>query len=90
MVVLGTPELRRRRLTVLLVATRAADATYDWFGFALNTAATFDVFSRLQVTNDGLFYFLFESVPNGSDHVDVWLLWILAQTASPNLFLPVF
>jgi len=68
------------------VATRGAGAACDWFGFALNTAATFDVFCRLQVTNYGLFNILFESTPNGSDHTNVWLSCILAQTASPNLF----
>ena len=72
--------------TVLLVATRGAGAACGWFGFALNTAATFDVFPRLQVTNDGLFYILFESAPNGSEHIDVWLFWIRAQKVSPNLF----
>jgi hypothetical protein len=71
-------------LFTLLGATPGAVGACGWFGFALNTAATFDVFHRLQVTNYGLFNILFESAPNGSDHVDVWLLWILAQTASPN------
>ena len=42
-------------MTVLFMATRGAGAACGWFGFVLNTAATFDVFSRLQVTNDGLF-----------------------------------
>ncbi len=46
--------------------------------------ATFDVFSRLQVTNYGLFDILFELAPNGSEHVDVWLWCILAQTVSPQ------
>ena len=69
-----------------LVAARGAGAAFGWFGFALNIAATFDVFSRLQVTNNGLFYVFFESPPNGSDHVDVWLFWIRAQTVSPILF----
>jgi len=32
-----------------------AAAAGGWFGFALKTAATFDVFYRLQVTNYGLF-----------------------------------
>ena len=65
---------------------RGASAARAGFGFALNTAATFDVFHGLQVTNYGLFNVLFESAPNGSDHVDVYLWYILAQTASPNLF----
>jgi hypothetical protein len=53
------------------VTTRGAGAASGRFGFALNTAATFDVFYRLQVTNYGLFNILFESTPNGSDHVNV-------------------
>jgi len=68
------------------VATRGAGAACVSLGFALNAAATFDVFYRLQVTNYGLFNILFESTPNGSDHVNVWLSCILAQTGSPNLF----
>ena len=68
------------------MATPGAGAACGSFGFALNTAATFDVFYRSQVTNYGLFNILFESTPNGSDHVNVWLPCILAQTASPNLF----
>ena len=63
-----------------------AGAAGGWFGFALKTAATFDVFYRLQVTNYGLFYVPFESAPNGSDHIFVWVLCIHAQTASPDLF----
>ena len=66
-----------------LVATPGAGADCGWFGCALNTAAPFDVFYRLQVTNYGLFNILFESTPNGSDHVNVWLSCILAQTVSP-------
>jgi hypothetical protein len=72
--------------TLLLVATRGAGAACGRFGFALNIAATFDVFSGLQVSNYGLFYVLFESAPNGSNHIDVWLFWIRAQTVSPDLF----
>jgi hypothetical protein len=68
------------------VATPGAGAAWGWFGFALNIAATFDVFCRLQVTNYGIFNIFFESTPNGSDHVNVWLPCILAQTVSPNLF----
>jgi hypothetical protein len=68
------------------VATRAAGVSCGWFGFALNTAATFNVVSRLQVTNNGLFDILFESAPKGSDHVDVWLWCILVQTVSPEFY----
>jgi hypothetical protein len=63
-----------------LVAARSAGAAVGWFGYALNTAATFDVFLRLQITNDGLSYFLFESAPGGSKHIEAGLLLIHAQT----------
>ena len=75
--------------SIFLVATPSAGAARSWFGFIL-TAATLNVFSRLQVTNDGLFYIPFESVPDGSDHIDVWLFWIGAQTVSPDLFRGTF
>ena len=39
------------RLFALLVAACGARAAFDGFGFAPNTAATFDVFYWLQVTN---------------------------------------
>ena len=39
------------------------------FGFALNTATTFDVFYWLQVTN---FDVLFDSTPNRANHFHVW------------------
>jgi hypothetical protein len=68
------------------VDTGGAGPACAWSGFALNTAATFDVFFRLQVTNYGLFYIRFESAPNGSDHVEVWLLCIHVEAVSPNLF----
>jgi hypothetical protein len=42
-------------MAVLLMASRGAGAASGWFGFALNAAATLDVFYRLQVTNYGLF-----------------------------------
>ena len=82
----GFPAFLSDRLLLFLVATPGAGAACGWFGFALNTAATFDVFHRLQVTNYGLFNIPFKSAPNGSDHVDVWFLCILAQTVSPNYF----
>jgi len=46
-------------MTGLFMATRDAGAACGWFGFVLNTAATFNVFPRLQVTNDGLFDIVF-------------------------------
>ena len=53
------------------------------FGFALNTAATFDVFYGVQVTNYGVLYVLFESTPNRLDYMDIWVLSLHVQTAFP-------
>jgi hypothetical protein len=64
------------------VAARGASAAFDGFGFALKTAATFDVFYWLQVTNYGVLYVLFDSAPSGSNYIDVWDLCLHAQTAS--------
>jgi len=64
-----------------LVAARGASAACG--GFALNTAATFDVFYWLQVTNYGVLYVLLDSAPSGSNYIDVWDLFLNAQTASP-------
>ena len=47
---------------------------------------TFDVFYRLQVTNYGVLYVLFDSPPSGSNPVDVWDLYLHMQMASPNYF----
>ena len=56
------------------------------FGFARNTAATFDVFYWLQVTNYGVLYVLFDSAPSGSNYIDIWDLCLHVQMASPNYF----
>jgi hypothetical protein len=66
-----------------LVAARGASAAFGGFGFALKTAATFDVFYWLQVTNYGVLYVLFDSAPSGSNYIDVWDLCLHVQTASP-------
>jgi hypothetical protein len=68
------------------VAARGAGAAFGGFGFALNTAATFDVFYWLQVTNYGVLYVLFDSPPSGSNPVDIWDLCLHVQMASPNYF----
>ena len=65
------------------MAARGASAAFGGFGFALKTAATFDVFYWLQVTNYGVLYVLFDSAPSGSNYIDVWDLCLHAQTASP-------
>jgi hypothetical protein len=45
-----------------------ACAACDGFGLARNTATTFDVFYRLQVTN---FDVLLNSAPSGPDYIDI-------------------
>jgi hypothetical protein len=60
---------------------RGASAARAGFGFALNAAATFDVFYWLQITN---FDALFDSAPNGANHFDVWDLCIRTLNALPN------
>jgi hypothetical protein len=70
----------------LLLATPGVGTACGWFGVALSTAATFDVFRRLQVTNYGLFNILFESAPKGSNLIGVWVFCTHGQTAFPNLF----
>ena len=62
-----------------------ASAACGGFGRARNTAATFDAFYWLQVTNYGLLYVLFDSAPSGSNYIDVWDLCLHAQTP-PNYF----
>ena len=64
-----------------LLAAHDASVACGGFGFAHDIAVTFDVFSGLEVTNYGLSNILFESAPNGSHDVDVWLLCVHAQTA---------
>ena len=70
---------------------RCASAACVGFGFARNATATFDVFFWLQVTNNGVLDVLFESPPNGLNYIDVWALFIHAQTRFPTAsewFLP--
>ena len=55
-------------------------------GFARNTPPTFDVFYRLQVTNYGVFYVLFDSPPSGSNPIDIWDLCLHAQMALTDYF----
>jgi hypothetical protein len=55
------------------------------FGAALTIAPALSVLPWFQVTNDGFFDIIFESAPNRSKQIDVWLLWIVAQE-SPGLF----
>jgi hypothetical protein len=71
------------------VAAPNTGAACGWFGFTF-TAATLNVLSRLQVTNNGLLQTFFESAPNGSDHVNVWLGCIFAQTTSPVYLVATF
>jgi hypothetical protein len=56
-------------ITPCACGVRGASASCDGFGFTHKTAAPFDVFYWLQVTNFGV---LFNSrAPNGTDHFDV-------------------
>jgi len=64
--------------------------TRGGFGFAPKTPATFDFFYRLQVTNYGFLYVLFDSAPGGSDYIDVWDLSLHLQMASPIYFVATF
>jgi len=75
---------------VAVCGARGASAACGGLGFARNTAATFDVFYWLQVTNYGVLYVLFDSAPSGSNYIDVWDLCLHAQTASPNYFVATF
>jgi hypothetical protein len=52
------------------VAARGASASCGGFGFARNTATTFDVLYWLQVTNFDVL--LNSAPPNGLDYIDVW------------------
>jgi hypothetical protein len=72
------------------VAACGARAACGGFGFALNAAAAFDVFCGLQVTNYGFLDVLFESTPNRLDYMDVWVLSLHVQTASPNYLAATF
>jgi len=65
-------------LTLLVAACGACDG----FGFARNTATTFDVFYWLQVTN---FDVLLNSAPNGPDYIDIWGLCLHAQLFRSNV-----
>ena len=66
-------------ITPCACGVRGASAACDGFGFARKTAAPFDVFYWLQVTN---FDVLFDSAPKGADHFDVWDFGIHAKIAS--------
>ena len=44
------------------------------FGFTCNSAATFDVFYWLQVTNIDVP--ILHSAPNGANYIDIFALWI--------------
>jgi hypothetical protein len=73
-----------------LLAARGAGASCGGFGFARNTAASFDVFYWRQVANYGVLYVLFDSAPSGSNYIDVWDLCLHVQMASPNYFVSTF
>jgi hypothetical protein len=66
----------------LLMAACGACAACNGFGFARNTATTFDVFYWLQVPN---FDVLLNSAPNGPDYIDIWGLCLHAQLFRSNV-----
>jgi hypothetical protein len=78
-------------ITPCACGVRGASAACDGFGFARKTAAPFDVFYWLQVTNfdvlsdsgtpSGADHFdvLFDSAPKGANHFDVWDFGIHAK-----------
>jgi hypothetical protein len=68
--------VRLDSLTLLVVACGTC-AACDGFGFARNTATTFDVFYWLQVTNFDVR--LLNSAPNGPDYIDIVGLCLHAQ-----------
>jgi hypothetical protein len=78
----------RDRITVcdsltLLVAACGACAACDGFGFARNTATTFDVFYWLQITNFDVL--LNSAPPNGPDYIDILGLCLHAQLFRSNV-----
>jgi hypothetical protein len=68
---------------VAACGARGVSAAWGGFGFARNTAATFDVFYWPQVTNYGVLYVFFDSAPSGSNYIDVWDSCFHIQTLSP-------
>jgi hypothetical protein len=69
----------------LLVAARGASPPVAGLDSPV-TPPTFDVFYRLQVTNYGVFYVLFDSPPSGSNPIDIWDLYLHVQMAFPDYF----
>ena len=67
----------RREPALKPPTVRAACATRRAVGFARNTASTFDVFYRLQVTNFDVP--LLQSAPNRPDYIDTLALWLHGQ-----------
>jgi hypothetical protein len=53
----------------------AVRATRVWFGFALNTPTTFDIFYRLQVTAHFDDVPLLQSAPNRPDYINLFGFW---------------
>ena len=66
------------------MAACGACAACDGFGFARNTATTFDVFYWLQVTNFDVS--LFDPTPSRPDYIDILGLCLHA----PNYFVATF
>lgn len=61
------------------------------FGFsAIGSPAAFDILYRREVSDYGVLYVLFDSAPGGSNHIDVWDLFLHLRIVSPNYFVEVF
>ena len=61
-----------------LLAARGAGASCGGFGFARNTATTFHVLCRLQVTN----FSLLKSAPDGVNYIDIRRLFLHGRCRS--------
>jgi hypothetical protein len=75
------------------MATSGVPGALACSGFGFPTAlppATFDIFHRVQVTNYGVLYVVFDSAPSGSNHIDIWDLFLHLQIASPDYFVATF
>jgi hypothetical protein len=62
---------------------RGACAAFGGFGFARNTAATFDVSYWLQVTNFGFL----KSAPNGVNYIDIRRLSLHGRCRLPDRYI---
>ena len=75
----------------MAISSMPRSLVFCGFGFApTRSPATFDFLHWAQVANYGLFYILFESAPSGSNHIDVWDVFLHLQIASANYSVATF